>query len=123
MIKDNHIRAAGGIRRAVEAARKNITHTLKIEVEVENLEMVDEALACGADIIMLDNMSLSEMNEAVRALTAALWNRPAIGGQGFKGRCRNRHRHHFRRRPDPYHPRRRHQPAAAGPVTIVGGIF
>jgi nicotinate-nucleotide pyrophosphorylase (carboxylating) len=68
LIKDNHIRAAGGIRRAVEAARKNITHTLKIEVEVENLEMVDEALACGADIIMLDNMSLSEMKEAVRRI-------------------------------------------------------
>jgi len=79
LIKDNHIVAAGGIKKAVEAVRKNAPHTLKIEVETENLEMVDEALAAGADIIMLDNMSVPEMAEAVRriagrALTEASGN-------------------------------------------------
>jgi len=66
LIKDNHIRAAGGIRHAVDAARKMIPHTLKIEVEVENLSMVEEALACGTEIIMLDNMSLTDMTAAVQ---------------------------------------------------------
>ncbi|WP_169090019.1 carboxylating nicotinate-nucleotide diphosphorylase [Paenibacillus sp. PL91] len=65
MIKDNHIKGAGGIRAAVEAARRKIPHTMKIEVETESLEQVDEALACGADIIMLDNMAPERMKEAV----------------------------------------------------------
>ncbi len=68
LIKDNHIKAAGGITQAVRAARQTIPHTLKIEVEVENATMVEEALACGADIIMLDNMSLEDMAEAVRLI-------------------------------------------------------
>ena len=66
LIKDNHIVAAGSIDRAVNAARKQIPHTLKIEVEVETLEQLEEALAVKADIIMLDNMSLEMMREAVR---------------------------------------------------------
>jgi nicotinate-nucleotide pyrophosphorylase (carboxylating) len=65
MIKDNHIKGAGGIRAAVEAARRKIPHTMKIEVETESLVQVDEALACGADIIMLDNMAPERMKEAV----------------------------------------------------------
>lgn len=65
MIKDNHIKGAGGIRAAVEASRQKIPHTMKIEVETESLEQVDEALSCGADIIMLDNMSANMMKEAV----------------------------------------------------------
>ncbi|MFZ5973823.1 MAG: carboxylating nicotinate-nucleotide diphosphorylase [Bacillota bacterium] len=65
LIKDNHIGAAGSITKAVEAARKTAPHTLKIEVEVENFDMIDEALACKADIIMLDNMTLEEMAQAV----------------------------------------------------------
>ncbi|MFF2094391.1 carboxylating nicotinate-nucleotide diphosphorylase [Paenibacillus sp. NPDC058174] len=65
MIKDNHIKGAGGIREAVEASRASIPHTMKIEVETESMEQVEEALACGADIIMLDNMSPSLMKEAV----------------------------------------------------------
>ncbi|MBO8164906.1 MAG: carboxylating nicotinate-nucleotide diphosphorylase [Brevibacillus sp.] len=65
MIKDNHIKGAGGIRQAVQAARAAIPHTMKIEVEAESLDQVQEALAAGADIIMLDNMSLDEMREAV----------------------------------------------------------
>ncbi|WP_435168173.1 carboxylating nicotinate-nucleotide diphosphorylase [Paenibacillus glycanilyticus] len=65
MIKDNHIKGAGGIRQAVEASRAAIPHTMKIEVEAESLEQVEEALASGADIIMLDNMAPALMTEAV----------------------------------------------------------
>ena len=65
LIKDNHIVAAGGITAAVEAARRNAPHTLKIEVEVEDRAQMEEALAAGADIIMLDNMSCPEMKECV----------------------------------------------------------
>src|SRR5690606_32827324 len=57
MIKDNHIKGAGGIAPAVQRARAAIPHTMTIEVETENLEQVDEALSAGADIIMLDNMA------------------------------------------------------------------
>jgi nicotinate-nucleotide pyrophosphorylase (carboxylating) len=66
LIKDNHICAAGSISAAVKAARLAAPHTLKVEVEVENLDMLEEALAAGADIIMLDNMELDMMAEAVR---------------------------------------------------------
>ncbi len=65
MLKDNHIAAAGGIKIAVEEARKNIGHMVKIEVECESLEQVKEALEVEADVIMLDNMSLAEMTQAV----------------------------------------------------------
>lgn len=65
MIKDNHIKGAGGITQAVQAARAAIPHTMRIEVEAESLEQVQEALAAGADIILLDNMSLEQMREAV----------------------------------------------------------
>lgn len=65
LIKDNHIKAAGGIKKAVEASRSRLTHVLKIEVEVENLKMLEEAMAAGADIIMLDNMTTEMMKEAV----------------------------------------------------------
>lgn len=65
LIKDNHIEAAGGITAAVASARQ-AHHLSKIEVEVENLNELNEALAAGADVIMLDNMSLDDMKEAVR---------------------------------------------------------
>jgi len=68
MIKDNHIKGAGGIRRAVERARAHIPHTMTIEVETESLEQVEEALDAGADIIMLDNMGYEMMKEAVRRI-------------------------------------------------------
>jgi nicotinate-nucleotide pyrophosphorylase (carboxylating) len=79
LIKDNHIVAAGGIRQAVEAVRKNAPHTLKIEVETENILQIEEALEAGADIIMLDNMTIPEMSMAVkhiagRAITEASGN-------------------------------------------------
>lgn len=65
LIKDNHIHAAGGIRQAIESARALAPHTLKIEVETENIAQIEEALACKADIIMLDNMTIEEMAKAV----------------------------------------------------------
>ncbi len=65
LIKDNHIRAAGGITPAVAGARANIPHTMKIEVEASTLAQVDEALAAGADIILLDNMDTETMRRAV----------------------------------------------------------
>ena len=79
LIKDNHIMAAGGITAAIEFARKNCPHTLKIEVETETLPQIAEALDAGADIIMLDNMTVEAMAEAVkliggRALTEASGN-------------------------------------------------
>lgn len=68
LIKDNHIEAAGGIKEAIELARQAIPHTMKIEVEVENMAGVEVALAAGADIIMLDNMTPAQMTEAVKAI-------------------------------------------------------
>jgi nicotinate-nucleotide pyrophosphorylase (carboxylating) len=65
MIKDNHIIAAGGIQRAVALARARVPHTLKIEVEVENLDQLQVALTAKADIIMLDNMDPATMKAAV----------------------------------------------------------
>ncbi|HZG16189.1 MAG TPA: carboxylating nicotinate-nucleotide diphosphorylase [Candidatus Bathyarchaeia archaeon] len=65
MIKDNHIKGAGGITQAVTAARKAIPHTMKIEVEAETIAQVEEALQAGADIIMLDNMPNELMKQAV----------------------------------------------------------
>ena len=65
MIKDNHIKVAGGILEAINKVRQSIPHTVKIEVEVETLDMVKEAVEAGADIIMLDNMSHEQMKEAM----------------------------------------------------------
>ncbi|MBR5483559.1 MAG: carboxylating nicotinate-nucleotide diphosphorylase [Alistipes sp.] len=71
MIKDNHIKMAGGITKAVEQVRANITPEIKIEVETTNLDEVKEAIAAGADIIMLDNMDNATMTEAVEIIKAA----------------------------------------------------
>jgi len=68
LIKDNHIKAAGGITNAVNAARIHAPFTLKIEVETETLQQVQEALEVGADIIMLDNMDTETMREAVKII-------------------------------------------------------
>ncbi len=65
LIKENHIAAAGGISTAISRAREYIPHTVKIEIETENLEQVKEALESGADIIMLDNMDNETMKKAV----------------------------------------------------------
>ncbi len=69
LLKDNHIGAAGSVKEAVRMAKEYAPFVRKIEVEVENLDMLREALEAGADIIMLDNMSAEDMKEAVR-LTA-----------------------------------------------------
>jgi nicotinate-nucleotide pyrophosphorylase (carboxylating) len=79
LIKDNHIKAAGGISNAIEAARENVPHTLKIEIEVESMDEVKQAIDAGADIIMLDNMTNEQMRKAIeyidgRALTEASGN-------------------------------------------------
>ena len=66
LVKDNHIKAAGSITQAVETLRHNAQHTFKIEIECESLEQVREALTAGADIIMLDNMTLDDMKEGLR---------------------------------------------------------
>ena len=71
MIKDNHIKMAGGITKAVEQVRANITPEIKIEVETTNLDEVREAIAANADIIMLDNMDNATMTEAVEIIKAA----------------------------------------------------
>ncbi|MCK4691373.1 MAG: carboxylating nicotinate-nucleotide diphosphorylase [Desulfuromonadales bacterium] len=68
LIKENHIAAAGGITAAIERAHQRLPHTLKIEVETQNLDEATEALTAGADIIMLDNMTLAEMRQGVELI-------------------------------------------------------
>lgn len=68
LIKDNHIAACGSIREAVDRVRGKIPHTIRVEVETDSLDQVDECLACGVDIIMLDNMSPDMMIQAVRLI-------------------------------------------------------
>ena len=76
LIKDNHIACAGGIRPAIERAKAGVGHLVKIEVEVDTLAQLDEAMAYGVDAVLLDNMSLAQLREAVamvagRAITEA----------------------------------------------------
>jgi nicotinate-nucleotide pyrophosphorylase (carboxylating) len=66
LIKDNHIAACGGIRTAVERARAGLGHMVKVEVEVDTLAQLDEALALGVEAILLDNMTVDELRSAVR---------------------------------------------------------
>ena len=68
LLKDNHIGAAGSIAAAVKAAREYAPFVRKVEVEVENLDMCRQALDAGADIIMLDNMSVEDMSAAVKMI-------------------------------------------------------
>ena len=68
MIKDNHIKYAGTLTKAVEKLKQHISHAHKIEVECDNIEQVKEALDCGVDIIMLDNMTLDEMRACVKLI-------------------------------------------------------
>jgi len=76
LVKDNHIKIAGGIRNAVEILRSHAQHTFKLEVECETLQMVQEALDCGVEVIMFDNMDLDEIKAGLklvngRAITEA----------------------------------------------------
>jgi nicotinate-nucleotide pyrophosphorylase (carboxylating) len=66
LIKDNHIAAAGGITESVRRAREGAPHTLRVEIEVENIEQLHEAIAAGADIVMLDNFSLDMLKQAAK---------------------------------------------------------
>ncbi len=68
MLKDNHIGAAGGVKKAIEMAKEYAPFVRKIEVEVENLDMVKEAVEAGADIIMLDNMNHEDMEAAMKLI-------------------------------------------------------
>ncbi|MEQ8237283.1 MAG: carboxylating nicotinate-nucleotide diphosphorylase [Syntrophomonadaceae bacterium] len=68
MIKDNHIQAVGSITQAISDLRQKVPHTVKIEVEVDNFEQLHEALQAGADIILLDNMDVYELAQAVEAV-------------------------------------------------------
>ncbi|RAZ72932.1 carboxylating nicotinate-nucleotide diphosphorylase [Mesorhizobium atlanticum] len=65
LIKDNHIAVAGGIRPAIKRARENVGHLVKIEVEVDTLAQLEEALSLAPDAVLLDNMSLDELSQAV----------------------------------------------------------
>lgn len=65
LIKDNHIAAFGGVKRSIEHIRQNVSHLVKIEVEVSTMEEVQEAVAANADVIMLDNMDIDRIREAV----------------------------------------------------------
>lgn len=66
LIKDNHIAACGGVAAAVERARARAPHSLRVEVEVESLDELEQALAAGPDVVLLDNMSVDEVREAAR---------------------------------------------------------
>ncbi len=68
MIKDNHIQVAGGVTNAVKMVKANLSHAHKIELECDTIEQIKEALPLGVDIIMLDNMSLEQMKEAVELI-------------------------------------------------------
>lgn len=93
LIKDNHIAIAGGVRPAIERARAGIGHLVKIELEVDTLGQLEEALAFGVDAVLLDNMTVEELHQAVtmvagRAITeasglAALASAPAIAATGI----------------------------------------
>jgi nicotinate-nucleotide pyrophosphorylase (carboxylating) len=76
LIKDNHVAIAGGVRAALERARAGVGHLVKIELEVDTFAQLEEALACGVDAVLLDNMSPAQLTEAVamvagRAITEA----------------------------------------------------
>ncbi|MHC3127707.1 nicotinate-nucleotide pyrophosphorylase [Brevundimonas sp. GN22] len=66
LIKDNHVAVCGGVGKAVRAAKAFAPHLMKVEVEVDGLDQLDEALAEGPDVVMLDNFTLTDMSEAVR---------------------------------------------------------
>jgi nicotinate-nucleotide pyrophosphorylase (carboxylating) len=68
LIKDNHIAIAGGVRAALTRAKANVGHLVKVELEVDTLEQLDEALQCGVDVVLLDNMPIPMLKEAVQRI-------------------------------------------------------
>jgi nicotinate-nucleotide pyrophosphorylase (carboxylating) len=79
LVKDNHIEATGSIADAVNAVRRHAPFMAKVEVEAGNLKQVQEAIDAGADVIMLDNMTLAQMAEAVKLVNKRAWTE-ASGG-------------------------------------------
>jgi nicotinate-nucleotide pyrophosphorylase (carboxylating) len=80
LIKDNHIAACGGVKAAIDRARARATHTCRIECEVDTLDQLDEALAAGADIVLLDNMDTATVSQAVQRAKATGALTEASGG-------------------------------------------
>jgi nicotinate-nucleotide pyrophosphorylase (carboxylating) len=72
LIKDNHIAVAGGVVAALRAAKRHVGHLVKIEIEVDRLDQLDEVIAEGADVVMLDNMSLADLREGVRRVAGRM---------------------------------------------------
>ena len=68
LIKDNHVAAAGGIQPAIRAARAHVGHLVKVEVEVDTLDQLEQALAVGVDAVLLDNMAPETLRQAVRMI-------------------------------------------------------
>lgn len=82
LIKDNHVAVCGGVGEAVRRARARVGHLVKIEVEVDTLDQLDEALAERPDVIMLDNFSLPALREAVERAKASPFGRPVLEASG-----------------------------------------
>ena len=104
LIKDNHIAVAGGVNNALRAAKDFKGHLVKIEIEVDTLEQLREVLAEGADVVLLDNMSLGDLREAV-AMIGGRMITEASGGvtlETIAANRRNRRRSDFGRRADPF---------------------
>ena len=79
LIKDNHIGVCGGITAALRAAKAAIGHLVKIEIEIDGLDQLDEVIAEGADVVLFDNMSPADMAEGVRRIAGRM-NTEASGG-------------------------------------------
>ncbi len=103
LIKDNHIAVAGGVKAALKAAKHAAGHMVVIEIEVDTLAQLDEAIAAGADIVLLDNMKPDMLREAVRRAGNRVKTEASGGvtlGDGA-GHRRERRRHDLGRRPHP----------------------
>ena len=72
VIKDNHVAVAGGVRKAIERVRGSVGHLVKIEIEVDSLAQLEEALATGADAVLLDNMTVAQMADAVKRVNGRM---------------------------------------------------
>ncbi len=104
LVKDNHIKIAGSIKNAIELLRSRAQHTFKIEVECETMEMVEEALSLGVEIIMFDNMDIDEMRAGLKLVNGRAMNRSVGRHQRADHRAyrRNRCRYHLGGRPHPF---------------------
>jgi len=82
LIKDNHVAVCGGVSEAVRRARATVGHLMKVEVEVDGLDQLDEALEAGPDVIMLDNFTLPMLREAVQRAKVSPFGRPVLEASG-----------------------------------------